>query len=585
LTSDSEPRRPTKKVLVLGDGTGAFLSVVRSLGRASLQVQVGWCSETSPAVRSRYVRKVHPLPRPVGSNDWLRPLVRVLEQERFDLVIATGEQGIRPLQAQSGTLAPLAEFNFLPERTFSIVYDKQQSTQLAASLGVKVPGTRVVSSVAELIAAGEAWKYPLVVKPFSSYDDADLTARREVQKLLDRAAAEGADDLFEGGESVVVQEHFWGSGVGVEVLCDGGRVVFAFQHQRVHQPRHGGASSYRRSTDLHPDLLAAAQRIVADLSYTGVMMIEFLYDHAVDDWRFVEINARFWGSLPLALAAGADFPRFYYELLVEGRREFNVDYRRDVYCRNFIGDLKWQIENLPGLRRRATTSAAARPSIFTEIKTLLLGREFSDTFALDDLRPGFAEVGKYVRRAAASIRDRAAARWLRIPAVRRRLHRRAAGQFRAARSIAFVCHGNICRSPFAALYMQRHDECGRRIESFGLHADEDRCSPAYAVAAAADCEIRLEPHRARRTTAELLADFDAIVTFDEANYRDLRRLYPEHAAKVLRFALLSDRGDAAIADPYRRPLADFAAVYRRIAEILSPYCSTGHRLEPTGQPG
>ena len=43
-----------------------------------------------------------------------------------------------------------------------------------------------------------------------------------------------------------------------------------------------------------------------ELNYSGVAMIEYKLNPETGDWVFIEINARFWGSLPLAVAAGAD---------------------------------------------------------------------------------------------------------------------------------------------------------------------------------------------------------------------------------------------------------------------------------------
>ncbi len=43
-------------------------------------------------------------------------------------------------------------------------------------------------------------------------------------------------------------------------------------------------------------------------------MVEFKVDDRDGRARLLEINGRFWGSLPLAVHAGADFPAAYYRL-------------------------------------------------------------------------------------------------------------------------------------------------------------------------------------------------------------------------------------------------------------------------------
>ena len=50
------------------------------------------------------------------------------------------------------------------------------------------------------------------------------------------------------------------------------------------------------------------------MDYTGVAMLEFRKNFDKNESVLIEINGRFWGSLPLAVAAGADFPYYLYQL-------------------------------------------------------------------------------------------------------------------------------------------------------------------------------------------------------------------------------------------------------------------------------
>lgn len=51
-----------EKVLVIGDDMRSFLATVRSLGRQGLQVHAAPYDMSSPALTSRYIQQVHPLP-------------------------------------------------------------------------------------------------------------------------------------------------------------------------------------------------------------------------------------------------------------------------------------------------------------------------------------------------------------------------------------------------------------------------------------------------------------------------------------------------------------------------------------------
>jgi predicted ATP-grasp superfamily ATP-dependent carboligase len=54
----------------------------------------------------------------------------------------------------------------------------------------------------------------------------------------------------------------------------------------------------------------------------------------------MEVNGRFWHSLPLACYAGVDFPALLARMAEEGDIEPNAGYRSGVRCRWFLGDAR-----------------------------------------------------------------------------------------------------------------------------------------------------------------------------------------------------------------------------------------------------
>src|SRR5262249_26111140 len=123
------------------------------------------------------------------------------------------------------------------------------------------------------------------------------------------------------------------------------------------------------------------------------------------------------------------------------------------------------------------------------VNTVLL-REKSDTLSFDDPIPAVAELGCLVADGAGSLVRRASD----IPHVRRLMRRRLLKRLATARSILFVCKGNVCRSPFAARAMERLCP-GVRSSSAGYIGGDGRTSPAAAVRSAAEFDVSLEDHR------------------------------------------------------------------------------------------
>jgi protein-tyrosine-phosphatase len=313
-------------------------------------------------------------------------------------------------------------------------------------------------------------------------------------------------------------------------------------------------------------MLDATAALVRALSYTGVGMVEFKL--AADGaWSLVEINPRFWGSLPLAVAAGADFPYFLYQMLVEGRRDFPPGYRTGVYARNWIADLHWLRSNLRADRSDPTLLTRPASRVAGELLNVALLRERSDTLTLDDPMPALAELSQFARQASRRIRRGLNRRLSRIAGVRAMRGRRARDRAAGAGSILFVCKGNICRSPFAAAYAAPQLP-HVRVVSAGYLGPVGRFSPAAARTAARAFGVDLVAHRSVLLDARAMDDASVIFCFDEENLARVGAEYPQHRPKVHLLSSILPSGPLEIDDPYGLGADVFDATYRRIAAAV-----------------
>src|SRR5216684_4098791 len=524
------------KVLVLGDDLRSFLSVIRSLGRRGLRVEVGWCAPDCPARFSRYVSRFHVLP-PYSAKDsgWKLAFKRLLQSEDFDLVIPCDDPRIIPLQFNRAELEPLTRIYLLEDRAFQITSNKLASHQLAKELGVPVPRSVQLSRLDS--DRLEGFGLPLVLKPLSSFTRENILDRNRVRKAYSYEDAVAALDRMLIAGPVLVEENFLGRGVGVEVLANEGKILTAFQHQRVHEPLLGGGSSYRRVVPLHPELLEATRRLMRALDYTGVAMVEFKLDPATGRFVLIEINGRFWGSLPLALSAGADFD--------------------------------WFRSNLRADRNDPTLATLPLTKVLGEAWHLLTFKERSDTLVLDDPKPAWVEVRQWIRAKWIRLRCALSLRLLSIPPLRAWARRSARSALRTSQTVLFVCQGNICRSPFAEAFAGTMLNTGTTLRSFGFDPREGRSSPPEAQRAAAELGIDLSRHRSRLLTEEAIQGADAVFLFDAANYYRFATAFPAFRRKAHLLGLLDDAKAVTIADPWGSDLEAFLQTYRRIQDALA----------------
>ena len=386
-----------EKVLVLGDDMRIFLAVVRSLGRAGKEVHAAPFNWHSPALKSKYIAAVHYFPR--YSDDprsWCAAVLDTLRTGSFDLVVPCDDPAIHPLHAHREEFAgyPIAIPSPL---VMKLLFDKACTRQLCIELGIPVTGGAPLGSgdTAQTLAA--RFGLPLVIKPRQSYwvDRLDVRGTTSIvetepqlEKLL-KTLPHPARHLVEG--------YFEGVGVGVSVLARNGRILQAFQHRRLREG-WGGCSSYRVSEAINEELYQACAKICTRTELTGVCMFEFRYNLASRNWVLIETNARFWGSLSLPLSLGVDFPRFLYDLLVHEKQHAAAGYAEGIRARNLILD---GFNLVAGVRRLHWDQAGAwiadLGDFLTQPIRWLTGSERSDTFVVDDVRPGFWECLTLIR--------------------------------------------------------------------------------------------------------------------------------------------------------------------------------------------
>jgi protein-tyrosine-phosphatase len=307
-------------------------------------------------------------------------------------------------------------------------------------------------------------------------------------------------------------------------------------------------------------------------------MVEYRQNPATLDFVLMEVNGRFWGSLPLAVAAGVDFPYHLYQVLTQRAAPRTSGYRIGVYCRNLGKDLGWFQERL-----RAGAGLPARVSLVcgefaAGAKHLLSGKERCDTITLDDPAPGATELwnglvastGKLARRGLDRGRRSAFLLLASTKAWRRAERRRLRRMLRANPRILFVCRGNICRSPFAEAYANlRLFAAGLdsiQTSSAGSYPVADRPSPEAAREVCRAFGVSLDANRSRVLDSALTAWAGAIVCMDARDEQLLRSTFPEAGEKVFYLGAFNGASRRIfIADPWSKPVEEFRRCYAEVA--------------------
>lgn len=392
------------RVLVTDAGRGSAIAFIRSLARCGWDVVAAAADPRAAGLHSRYAaeRVVYPSPLrdPDGAVDCL---LAAAGARCVDLIVPVTDDVLLPLVAARRHLPEGCRLAAPDSEALEVARDKSRTLELARSLGVPAPRTTLAAGLAEAVAAAPALGWPVVLKPVASR----LRVPGRGVAALSVAYAGDERELEERWRSlpdgcpVLLQEYVAGEGHGVELCLRDGRPLAAFQHRRLREvPTTGGASSFRESVPLHPEMHASSLRLLEALRWTGLAMVEFKLTERGP--LLMELNGRVWGSLPLAVKSGVDFPALLADLYLPGSTNGhgarNGGYRVGVRSRNLRLDVVWigsvlrGAPSLPGRaapRRREALAAAAR---------LANPRDGYDILSLRDPRPGLLELAAVVGR-------------------------------------------------------------------------------------------------------------------------------------------------------------------------------------------
>jgi predicted ATP-grasp superfamily ATP-dependent carboligase len=136
---------------------------------------------------------------------------------------------------------------------------------------------------------------------------------------------------------------------------------------------------YRRSVPLDPALLEQAVALLRAMDCEGVAMVEFRRDADHKRNVLMEVNGRFGGSLPLAVAAGANFSHVRYRTLGEGERVAATPYRIGVAMTQSVPHLRWFWDAFVRQHRLAPGGFIARGLVLWGVFFSLTIRGFGST--------------------------------------------------------------------------------------------------------------------------------------------------------------------------------------------------------------
>jgi len=387
-------------VLITDGNQRSALAITRSLGAAGFQMIVGDETVKNLSCASKYRRACFNYPSPYHNEaDYVDALLNAVIKYRVDFIIPVTDISSVVISKHIGRLPPSVAVCMPSEDIYWAASDKAQLHRLAEKMGVPQPTRYYVQDMAQYKALRNEITFPCVLKPDRSIVKQGEGYAKTLVSRVDNIAQ--IDNLVQKNgvltNSFMIQDVIQGEGVGVFVLCDHGEAQVTFCHKRIREkPPWGGVSVVRESIKVDPTIEALAKKLLREVCWHGVAMVEFKVCTKTGTPYLMEINGRFWGSLQLAIDAGIDFPRLLIDLY-SGKEIFaQKSYRVGVKSRWFLGDVDHMLIRIKN-RKRLDGELPGLGKTLLDFLVLWKTNMFYEVESFRDPGPSFYEVKSYFK--------------------------------------------------------------------------------------------------------------------------------------------------------------------------------------------
>ncbi len=304
-----------RSVLVPGIDAPSTVACLRSLRPRGVRTIVGSERETTPAAVSTYCDEFVPLPDPrTDLSGYGEALLSIASRPAVQTVIPVREEDIYVLAANREAFSEVVATPWPTIDRLRRVQDRVELFDAAEAAGVATPETA-------LLSMWDGWDRETIIKPrytVASPEYLGSNAGGAIGSTVYQTPGRQPDFatvLDRHGHEPLVQERIADPReYGFFALYDRGTAVATFQHcQHRGWEYCGGPSAYRESVSI-PALERAGRDLLDELDWHGLAMVEFLRDPRDGTFKLMEINPRFWSSLPFSVRVGANFPAYYWQL-------------------------------------------------------------------------------------------------------------------------------------------------------------------------------------------------------------------------------------------------------------------------------
>jgi predicted ATP-grasp superfamily ATP-dependent carboligase len=342
-----------------GDSTWA-LSVLQCLSHVDgYSIFVISNTKRTATKYSKYTTHYSYYERSDDSN-WVAIINSEIEKHDISIVLPIAEQEILFFIRNKQQISSASKIIPLPSlKDFEIAIDKRQLGDFAKTHNIPHPNSFYITPETDKRQVLSQMHFPVLIKPLSAKGGEGINkinSRDEFQNYLEMAS-----------DALYVQEYIEGYDIDCSVLCLEGEILSYTIQKGNLKGKHDFAPQLAFDFLNNEAVYDVAKLTMSKLNWSGVAHLDMRYDTNTSDYKLLEINARFWGSIEGSLFAGINFPNKVVRLALN----------QDVINKEF--------EDFHYMRLKGVLKSIIKNPLFIFKKDYLMNNTEAKTFLKDPL--------------------------------------------------------------------------------------------------------------------------------------------------------------------------------------------------------
>ncbi|MFD2203314.1 ATP-grasp domain-containing protein [Shivajiella indica] len=218
----------------------------------------------------------------------------------------------------------------LPElETFHLVTNKRLLAEFCIKNEIPVPMSWKLSEFNKELQVNDVQLFPTIIKPECGNGGKNIQLIKSKEEYLEI----DFESLNKDFGDYFVQEFIEGYDIDMSVLCMNGQI----KAYTIQKALLGRKSKFAAAAGIefleNNELKKVVEKLMLQLCYSGIAHLDLRFDKKTNEYKLIEINSRFWGSLLGSTKAGVNFPYLCCKV------RFNEEFEIPKYSKNRYFDI------------------------------------------------------------------------------------------------------------------------------------------------------------------------------------------------------------------------------------------------------